>query len=100
MTTNLSECINSVLKGTRNLPVCVIVKSTHHHLNALFVNKGQQAQAQITCGQVFSQFLQKAILANRERIAQMLVMSYDRATLIFTVDEIAAVGVQSRFRVY
>ncbi|XP_025635509.1 uncharacterized protein [Arachis hypogaea] len=30
MTTNLSECINSVLKGTRNLPVCAIVKSTYH----------------------------------------------------------------------
>ncbi|XP_029153303.1 uncharacterized protein [Arachis hypogaea] len=62
MTTNLSECINSILKGTRNLL--------------------------------------KAILANREGISQMLVISYDRATSIFTVNEIAAVGVQSCFRVY
>ncbi|XP_016200232.1 uncharacterized protein LOC107641249 [Arachis ipaensis] len=99
MTTNLSECINSVLKGTRNLPVCAIVKSTYHRLNELFVIKGRQAQAQIVSGQVFSQFLQKAILANREGISQMLVTSYDRATTVFTVDEIAAVGVQSRFRV-
>ncbi|XP_072056366.1 uncharacterized protein [Arachis hypogaea] len=98
MTTNLSECINSVLKGTRNLPVCAIVKSTYHRLNELFVVKGRQAQAQIASGQVFSQFLQKAILANREGISQMLVTSYDRATTIFTVDEIAAVGVQSRVR--
>ncbi|XP_016204688.1 uncharacterized protein LOC107645222 [Arachis ipaensis] len=99
MTTNLSECINSVLKGTRNLPVCAIVKSMYHRLNELFVLKGRQAQAQIASGQVFSQFLQKAILANREGISQMLMTSYDRATTIFTVDEIAAVGVQSRFRV-
>ncbi|XP_016200170.1 uncharacterized protein LOC107641178 [Arachis ipaensis] len=99
MTTNLSECINSVLKGTRNLPVCAIVKSTYHRLNELFVVKGQQAQAQIASGQVFSQFLQKAILANREGISQMLVTSYDRATTVFTVNEIAAAGVQSRFRV-
>ncbi|XP_015973725.1 uncharacterized protein LOC107496914 [Arachis duranensis] len=99
MTTNLSECINSVLKGTRNLPVCAIVKSTYHRLNELFVLKGRQAQAQIASGQVFSQFLQKAILANREGIPQMLVTSYDRNTTIFTVDEIAAIGVQSRFRV-
>ncbi|KAL4316215.1 hypothetical protein AHAS_Ahas15G0262800 [Arachis hypogaea] len=41
MTINLSECINSTLKGTRNLPVCAIVKSTYHRLNALFVNKGR-----------------------------------------------------------
>ncbi|KAL4349810.1 hypothetical protein AHAS_Ahas10G0079200 [Arachis hypogaea] len=49
---------------------------------------------------MFSQFLQKAILANREGITQMLVISHDRATSIFTVDEIAGVGSQSRFRVY
>ncbi|XP_015948901.1 uncharacterized protein LOC107473828 [Arachis duranensis] len=54
MTTNLSECINSVMKGTRNLPVCAIVKSTYHHLNALFVQKGRQAEAQVACGQMFS----------------------------------------------
>ncbi|XP_016191743.1 uncharacterized protein LOC107632591 [Arachis ipaensis] len=99
-TTNLSECINSVMKETRNLPVCAIVKSTYHRLNALFVQKGQQAEAQVVCGQIFSQFLQKAILANREGITQMLVISHDRATSIFTVDEIADVGSQSRFRVY
>ncbi|XP_029147038.2 uncharacterized protein [Arachis hypogaea] len=99
MTTNLSECINSVLNGTRNLPVCAIVKSTYHRLNELFVMKGRQAQAQVASGQVFSQFLQKAILANREGIPQMLVTSYDRATTIFTVDEIATAGVQSWFRV-
>ncbi|XP_029145268.1 uncharacterized protein [Arachis hypogaea] len=100
MTINLSECINSVLKGTRNLPICAIVKSTCHRLNELFIIKGRQAQAHIVCGQVFSQFLQKAILANREGIFHMLVTSYDRATSIFTVDEIASVGVQSQFRVY
>ncbi|XP_020970082.1 uncharacterized protein LOC110268336 [Arachis ipaensis] len=99
MTTNLSECINSVLKGTKNLPVCAIVKSYYYRLNELFVMKGRQAQAQVASGQVFSQFLQKAILANLEGIPQMLVTSYDRATTKFTVDEIAAAGVQSRFRV-
>ncbi|XP_020986016.1 uncharacterized protein LOC107481570 [Arachis duranensis] len=29
MTTNISECVNSVLKGTRNLSVTSLVKSTH-----------------------------------------------------------------------
>ncbi|KAL4315053.1 hypothetical protein AHAS_Ahas15G0146600 [Arachis hypogaea] len=62
--------------------------------------KRHLAEAQVSCGQIFSQFLQKAILANREGITQMLVISHDRATSIFTVDEIASVGSQSRFRVY
>ncbi|XP_057756311.1 uncharacterized protein LOC130975551 [Arachis stenosperma] len=50
MTMNLSECINSILKGTRNLSICAIVKSTYHRLNALFVHKSRQAKAQVTCG--------------------------------------------------
>ncbi|RYR75903.1 hypothetical protein Ahy_A01g000502 [Arachis hypogaea] len=36
MTTNLVECINSVLKGARNLPVTAIVRSTFYGLNELF----------------------------------------------------------------
>ncbi|RYQ90194.1 hypothetical protein Ahy_B09g096435 isoform B [Arachis hypogaea] len=35
MTTNLVECINSVLKGARNLPVTALVKATFYRLNEL-----------------------------------------------------------------
>ncbi|KAL4330089.1 hypothetical protein AHAS_Ahas13G0365200 [Arachis hypogaea] len=49
MTTNLSDCINSVHKDTHNLPVCAIVNFTYHHLNVLLVNKGRGAQAHIGC---------------------------------------------------
>ncbi|XP_057734020.1 uncharacterized protein LOC130949269 [Arachis stenosperma] len=37
MTTNISECVNSMLKGTRNLPVTSLVKSTYGRLAQLFV---------------------------------------------------------------
>ncbi|XP_072071681.1 uncharacterized protein [Arachis hypogaea] len=40
MTTNISECVNSVLKGTRNLPVTSLVKSTYGRLAELFVVRG------------------------------------------------------------
>nr|XP_025607232.1 uncharacterized protein LOC112698021 [Arachis hypogaea] len=33
MTTNLVECINSVLKGARNLPVLALVRATYYRLN-------------------------------------------------------------------
>ncbi|XP_057761012.1 uncharacterized protein LOC130981430 [Arachis stenosperma] len=36
MTTNLVECINSVLKGARNLPITALVKATFYRLNELF----------------------------------------------------------------
>ncbi|XP_016200270.1 uncharacterized protein LOC107641288 [Arachis ipaensis] len=37
MTTNISECVNSVLKGTRNLPITALVKCTYGRLAELFV---------------------------------------------------------------
>ena len=46
MTTNLSEYINIILKGTRNLPITALVKSTYFHLAALFVKKMREEEAQ------------------------------------------------------
>ncbi|XP_029151593.1 uncharacterized protein [Arachis hypogaea] len=57
MTTNISECVNSILKGVRNLPVCSLVKATYGRLAELFVRKGREAQAQLGSGQEFSQYL-------------------------------------------
>nr|XP_029148829.1 uncharacterized protein LOC114925375 [Arachis hypogaea] len=55
MTTNISECVNSILKGVRNLPVCSLVKATYGRLAELFVRKGREAEAQLGTGQEFSQ---------------------------------------------
>ncbi|XP_016164286.1 uncharacterized protein LOC107606781 [Arachis ipaensis] len=60
MTTNISECVNSVLKGTRNLPVTSLVKSTYGRLAQLFVVRGQTAEAQVGSGHEFCQALVKA----------------------------------------
>ena len=57
MTINLSECINFVLNGTRNLLITTLVKSTYFRLVELFVRKGQEAEAQLVGGQVFSHTL-------------------------------------------
>ncbi|XP_015953369.1 uncharacterized protein LOC107477815 [Arachis duranensis] len=43
MTTKLVECINSVLKGARNLPVTALVRSTFYRLNELFTRKSTEA---------------------------------------------------------
>ncbi|XP_072084705.1 uncharacterized protein [Arachis hypogaea] len=54
MMTNLSECINTVLKGTRNLPVAAIVWATYERLQQLFVCRGREAHAQLKGGQIYS----------------------------------------------
>ncbi|XP_025611550.1 uncharacterized protein [Arachis hypogaea] len=46
MTMNISECVSSILKGVRNLPVCSLVKATYGRLAKLFVRKGREAEAQ------------------------------------------------------
>ncbi|KAK5846385.1 hypothetical protein PVK06_002671 [Gossypium arboreum] len=39
ITSNLAECINSILKGTRHLPITSVVRETYFRLVALFQNK-------------------------------------------------------------
>ncbi|KAH1233641.1 hypothetical protein GmHk_09G026041 [Glycine max] len=41
MTTNLSECINKVLKDCRNIPITVLVKSTYSRCRKYFVDRGR-----------------------------------------------------------
>ncbi|RYQ89728.1 hypothetical protein Ahy_B09g096225 isoform B [Arachis hypogaea] len=65
MTTNLVECINSVLKGARNLPVTALVKATFYGLNELFTRKRAEAEARINAGHVFSDVVTSKLHANQ-----------------------------------
>lgn len=92
MTTNLSECINAVLKGVRNLPITAIVKATYYRLAALFVKKGQQAEAQLASGARFSQALLRAIEINRQSTGSMFVTNFSRSNESFVVQETQHMG--------
>ncbi|KAH7670616.1 Zinc finger PMZ-type protein [Dioscorea alata] len=89
MTSNLAECVNSVLKGTRNLPITALVKSTYFRLAELFVRKGVHAQAQIASGQIFSEVLMKTIQENQQTACSIYVRQFDRDENSFMVDEMA-----------
>ncbi|XP_015960141.1 uncharacterized protein LOC107484044 [Arachis duranensis] len=92
MTTNISECVNSILKGVRNLPVCSLVKATYGRLAGLFVRKGREAEAQMGTGQQFSQHLVKCIEANLKMARCFTVTVYDRDNSEFTVAETTPTG--------
>ncbi|XP_057723338.1 uncharacterized protein LOC130939235 [Arachis stenosperma] len=92
MTTNISECVNSILKGVRNLPVCSLVKATYGRLAELFVRKGREAEAQMETGQQFSQHLVKCIEANLKTARCFTVTVYDRDNSEFTVAETTPTG--------
>ncbi|KAL1314120.1 hypothetical protein AAHE18_16G166800 [Arachis hypogaea] len=95
MTTNISECVNSILKGVRNLPVCSLVKATYGRLAELFVRKGRGAETQLGTGQQFSQHLVKCIKANLKTARCFTVTLYDRDNSEFTVSETTPTGLFS-----
>ncbi|RYR48408.1 hypothetical protein Ahy_A07g034433 [Arachis hypogaea] len=88
MTTNLSECINAVLKGTQYLPISVIVRTTYERLQKLFITKDREAQSQLAARIRFSQRLLAAIEKNREGIQKMRVTHYDRRASVFVVEKL------------
>ncbi|RYR13238.1 hypothetical protein Ahy_B04g070342 isoform B [Arachis hypogaea] len=65
MTTNLMECINSVLKDARNLPITALVKATFYRLNELFTRKRAEAESRINAGHVFSDIVTSKLHANQ-----------------------------------
>ncbi|XP_072072111.1 uncharacterized protein [Arachis hypogaea] len=73
MTTNLIECINSVLKGARNLPITALVKATFYMFNELFTRKRAEAEAQINAGHVFSELVTSKLNANQLALGNIQV---------------------------
>ncbi|XP_016178993.1 uncharacterized protein LOC107621493 [Arachis ipaensis] len=92
MTTNISECVNSILKGVKNLPVCSLVQSTYGRLAELFVRKGRKEEAQLGIEQQFNQHLVKAIEANLKTSRCFTVTLYDKDNSEFTVSETTPTG--------
>ncbi|XP_020963659.1 uncharacterized protein LOC110265161 [Arachis ipaensis] len=92
MMTNISECVNSILKSVRNLPVCSLVKATYGRLAKLFVRKGREAKAQLGTEQQFSQYLVKCIEANLKTARCFTVTVYDRDNSEYIVVETTPTG--------
>ncbi|MFQ6670801.1 hypothetical protein Gotur_035565 [Gossypium turneri] len=85
MTSNLAECINSVLKGTRHLPITSIVRQTYFRLAVLFPKRAASYAGQMQGGHVwFSKVVQEINKANA-RANTMHTVCYDRDNLWFRV---------------
>nr|XP_029145194.1 uncharacterized protein LOC114924521 [Arachis hypogaea] len=87
MTTNISECVKAILKGTRNLPVTSLVKSTYERFAELFVIRGQMAKAQFGTGHQFCQVLEKAIKHHLRDLRCFTVTLFDRHQSEYTMAE-------------
>ncbi|KAH1107905.1 hypothetical protein J1N35_011673 [Gossypium stocksii] len=61
MTINLDECINSILKGTRHLPITSVVRETYFRLAALFPKQAATYKGQMQGGYVWCHKVLQAI---------------------------------------
>ncbi|XP_029146215.1 uncharacterized protein [Arachis hypogaea] len=87
MTTNLVECINSVLKDARNLPVIAIVRSTFYRLNELFTRKSTEVYERLRNGFTYSEFATKRVEESFLRVGNIVVNRFDRRNEMFEVRE-------------
>ncbi|XP_057744639.1 uncharacterized protein LOC130962441 [Arachis stenosperma] len=87
MTTNLVECINSVLKGARNLPITTLVKATFYRLNELFTRKRAETEVRISAGHVFSNVVTSKLHANQLASGNIQVSCFDCLNEVFEVRE-------------
>ncbi|KAH1242175.1 hypothetical protein GmHk_07G019564 [Glycine max] len=87
MTTNLSECVNKVLKDCRIIPITALVKSTYSRCRKYFVDRGRQAQRQLNEGQVYCSKLVKELRKNQEQACSHIVHVYDIHSTRFEVEE-------------
>nr|KYP39555.1 hypothetical protein KK1_039116 [Cajanus cajan] len=78
MTTNLTESINSVLKKTRNMPICSMVMATYTRCNKFFVQRGREVDAMINVGHVYSKIASKIIQDAQSKANTHRVITFDR----------------------
>ncbi|XP_061340519.1 uncharacterized protein LOC133286996 [Gastrolobium bilobum] len=87
MTTNLSECVNKVLKWARNLPITSLVRITYSRLVAYFLEHGQKACDELERGNLFAKVMWRAYVDNQRKAATHCVTSYDAQRTRFEVQE-------------
>ncbi|KAE8731307.1 Squalene monooxygenase [Hibiscus syriacus] len=77
MTTNLAEAINSVLKGTRHLPIASVVKETYFRLAKVWSDKGKEIECLINRGKIWAPAVVEAMEANERMATSMFVHDFD-----------------------
>jgi len=86
MTTNLSECVNKVLKDCHNIPI-MLVKSTYSRCRKYFVDRDRQTQRQLNEGQIYCSKVVKELWKNQEQACSHIIRVYDIHSTRFEVEE-------------
>ncbi|KAL4347549.1 hypothetical protein GQ457_17G024230 [Hibiscus cannabinus] len=88
MTTNLTEAINSSLKGIHNLPIIAIVKATYFRLGKLFATLGKESFNLRDAGHIFHPRFQKELQPMVNKSNGLYVLPMSRSDTVFRVTKI------------
>ncbi|MFQ6633508.1 hypothetical protein Gotur_010747 [Gossypium turneri] len=87
ITLNLAKCINSVLKGTRHLPITSVVRETYFRLAALFPKRIASYAGQMQGDHVWCSKVVQEINKAKTRANTMHTVCHNRDNLWFRVTE-------------
>ncbi|KAH1121868.1 hypothetical protein J1N35_005028 [Gossypium stocksii] len=87
MTTNLAECINSILKRTRHLPITSVVQETYFRLTTLFPKQAVSYKGQMQGGHIWCRKVLQAINKSKVRANTMYTVCHNCDNLWFRVTE-------------
>uniref|UniRef100_A0A2N9IC04 Transposase MuDR plant domain-containing protein n=1 Tax=Fagus sylvatica TaxID=28930 RepID=A0A2N9IC04_FAGSY len=85
MTTNLVECFNGVLKGSRSLSITAMVKFTFFKLANYFDDRRAKIQDQLNSGEVFSKYAMDKFNRCRKKAGGHTVTMFDRDLGVFEI---------------
>ncbi|KAF1881954.1 hypothetical protein Lal_00038598 [Lupinus albus] len=86
ITTNLAECVNNILKGSRALSITALVQTTYYRLNSWFVDHRDKAVNMIKAGHIYCEDLTNVIKENQRQSTYQLVRSFSRETGVAEVE--------------
>ncbi|KAK5813187.1 hypothetical protein PVK06_028635 [Gossypium arboreum] len=87
MTSNLAECINSVLKGMHHLPTTTVVRESYFRLATLFSKRAASYKGQMQGGHVWCAKVLQEIKKAKARANTMDIVCHDHDNLWFLVTE-------------
>ncbi|KAL0305999.1 UNVERIFIED_CONTAM: hypothetical protein Sradi_6017200 [Sesamum radiatum] len=77
LTTNMSECVNGVLKGARRLPIVAIVQITFHRSVRYFLERTTRCHRMLNANQEWADFAFRIFEARQAEAVHYIVQKFD-----------------------
>ncbi|KAL0370508.1 UNVERIFIED_CONTAM: hypothetical protein Sangu_0368900 [Sesamum angustifolium] len=77
LTTNMSECVNGVLKGARRLPIFAIVQITFHRSVRYFLERTTRCHRMLNANQEWADFAFRIFEARQAEAVHHIVQKFD-----------------------